>query len=757
MRPVITLRAVQWLCVLLVLALIPMWAAAQDFEFHPPPNAGDPIAATVMRDLAERILPVFEEKDTERYLRNLAALQMVAGTYVAAHDTRQSLRDRRRNANTGESMDRALLYDIYAHARAIEAGDRVPFAQAFTRSFREVVPKLNDRDAHALTVWFETPPAVFRDALQRSFDRWRAKGSIPQAEAVDLVWTYLSFDAHRSFRPLVDALDVEEERRRYVTEENVVIKTAFGAEIHALVVRPKSVTTPLPALLEFTIHLAGGDAKGCAAHGYVGVVAYTRGKKGPSRSRVVPFQYDGEDARAVIAWIAKQPWSDGRVGMVGDGYSGFAAWAALRRAPSALKAIATSAPMAPGIDFPMQGQVFPNSAYRWVQTHTDPLAPTGEHDAAYWRELNQAWYKSGKRYRDLDRKFGEPNRIFRRWLNHPSYDRYWQKMIPFRQQFARIDIPVLTIAGYYGGDAGALHYFRQHHQYKSDAQHTLLIGPWDDGAIRHGPAPVLQAYPIDTAALIDLRELRYQWFDHIFKGSAKPGLLKDRVNYEVMGANEWRHTSSLEGMANSSLRFHLDVEGAGDRRRLMESKPPAKTFLEQIVDFADRSDFNWLPSFDILGKSPSVHHGLTFVSEPLQQIVEFSGLLSGQLDFAPNKQDMDLKLSFYELLPSGAYLQLFDPYEFRASYLKDRVHRRLLQAGVRQQLKFTIERLSSRRLQIGSRLVVVLAVNKRPDREINYGAGNDVSEESTADARIPLKIRWYGDSYVDIPIRKPGY
>jgi hypothetical protein len=49
---------------------------------------------------------------------------------------------------------------------------------------------------------------------------------------------------------------------------------------------------------------------------------------------------------------------------------------------------------------------------------------------------------------------------------------------------------------------------------------------------------------------------------------------------------------------------------------------------------------------------------------------------------------------------------------------------------------------------------MVLGNNKRPDREINYGAGNDVSEESLADGKIPLKIRWYGDSYIDIPVRR---
>jgi hypothetical protein len=143
------------------------------------------------------------------------------------------------------------------------------------------------------------------------------------------------------------------------------------------------------------------------------------------------------------------------------------------------------------------------------------------------------------------------------------------------------------------------------------------------------------------------------------------------------------------------------------------------------------------------------------VSGALPRSIEFNGLFSAQLDFTVNTMDMDLNIALYELLPSGEYLQLFQPaYEFRASYVRDRAHRHLLRAGERQQLTVRSERLMSRKLQAGSRVVMVLAVNKRPDREINYGGGADVSEESIDAGKIPLKIRWYSDSYIEIPVRR---
>jgi uncharacterized protein len=172
------------------------------------------------------------------------------------------------------------------------------------------------------------------------------------------------------------------------------------------------------------------------------------------------------------------------------------------------------------------------------------------------------------------------------------------------------------------------------------------------------------------------------------------------------------------------------------------------------VSLVDRSDAAWTPPSDFISKSLAPRHGAIFISAPLTKATEISGLFSGRLDFTVNKMDVDLSITLYELLPTGDYVRLFSPtYEFRASYARDRTHRHLLKAGERQELTFKSERLTSRQLLPGSRLVMVLGINKRPDREINYGTGGDVSEESIADGRIPLKVRWYSDSYVDIPVR----
>jgi uncharacterized protein len=729
-------------------------AVASDLDFRVPAAPGD-AATAALRDLAGRLVPVYQDSDPERYLDNLSALQMVAGNFQAADESRQSLRERRQRSSGVRPVTRDIIFDIYAHARALESRTKLSFADAFAKSYGEVAGRLSDREAYTVNAWFRASPLLYKDSFQKLLDQQRASDSIGEAAAFDLFWAFLYFDAFRVFAPSVDALIAGDDLRRYELQDGILIKTPRGASISAMLIRPRGAAKPLPALLEYTIYDSANRAKECAAHGYVGVVAYGPGVRA-SPGPVVPYQHDGDDARAVINWITKQTWNDGRVGMYGEGYSGFTAWAAAKHLPAALEAIATSAASAPGVEFPMEGNIFQNSAYRWSLYVTDkkPADERDFYDDSLWHALNEKWYAGGSRYRDLGRIHGKPNPIFIRWLNHPSYDRFWQEMIPFQEQFSKINIPVLTMSGYYAGSQpGALYYFTQHHRYNAHADHTLLIGPYDDAVTQRGPLATLQAYTVDTAALLDMRELRYQWFDHVFNGGATPSLLSGQVNYEVMGANEWRHVASIDAMASGTIRFYLDPASSGEAHHLSQRKIAHPSFVALAVKLKDRKDAAWMPSLDLISKSLAPHNHVLYESDPLPKRIELNGLLSARLDFAVNKMDVDLNIILYEHQANGDYQRLFSPTaEIRASYAKDRVHRHLLKAGERQTVNLRIERITSRLLQPGSRLVMVLGISKRPDREINYGTGNDVSEESIADGAPAIKVRWFSDSYIDVPV-----
>lgn len=741
--------------------VLPARALAQDIGFQAPRDPDDVTAVSVMQAFAQRIVPVYRESDTDAYLSNLTALQTVTGDYRSARDSNDQLRKRQQGKPIDEVVARTLLDGIYAHARQIEANERLPFAEAYHRAFRERVALLDNVQAAALWARLETPLDVYREPVRRAFDHGRMKASLPLADAVALVRSWLAYESRRSFAVLLPALRAWDNQRRYVFDADVVIPLRRGVVIHASIVRPVAAKGRVPAVLRLTLDPAEDDALRSATQGYVGVTAYVRGRKPDGTGDVRPFTTEAEDAAAVLQWIARQPWSDGRVGMVGEGYSGYTAWAAARRRPAALKAIATIAPMAPGINFPMAGQIYRNDFVRWIQAHAIGVPKPGVPDRAApddatWRERELRWYREGGPYREIDRALlGRHDELAQRWLSHPSHDRYWQKLLPSAKQYAQIDIPVLGIGGYFGAGAGALYFHQEHRRHRPQADTTLLVGPYDAASVLRGTAPSLRGYTLDPAARVDLRELRYRWLDHVFHQAKKPALLQDRVNLEVMGADRWRHTPTLDAADRATLRLHLDAGERDGPHRLLPAPAQASASTQSIaqldVSLADRRDAA-LPWPDALrAKEVPARNSLRFVSEPLSKDTEVHGSLHGEFDITPSRQDVDLSVVLYEQTAGGDVVQLFEPYDFRASYASHRAKRQLLQAGVRQSLAFTTERVTARKLAAGSRLVLVVGINKQPDRQINYGSGKDVNAETkAADAGGPLHIRWHPGSHVDI-------
>ncbi len=743
----------------LVLVLWASLASAQPLEIR---GTTETEAANAMPKLAEATIgrlqePVQETAGRDPFLDTLFRLQLVAKQYEAAIASIHELRALRQAGGAKPGNLLFAQYETVARAKLGQAAGR-PVDAAFQDAAREVLAPLDDWTANRTLLSFRGDLDRMRETWLRLLEEQTGKLDPPLEETVALIRAFQVQQAYQLLNPRAEAVTAADDARRYAIDKDILIRTPDGASISTIVVRPRSAdpetakAKPLPTLLGFTVYANDEwslhDARTMAAHGYAGVVAYTRGK-GRSPDLPVPYEHDGDDARAVIAWIARQPWSDQRVGMYGGSYNGFTQWAAAKRLPRELKALMTSATAAPGIDIPMQGNVFLNFLYPWIPYVTNVKALDDEtySDTARWESLNRNWYVGGKAYRDLDRIDGHPSPMFRKWLDHPSYDAYWQAMIPYREEFAAINIPVFATTGYFdGAQVGVLYYFQQHNRYNPKADHTLLIGPYEHLTMQAGVPPVVQGYEVDPVAKIDLQELRLQWFDFIFKGAEKPALLKDKVNYQVLGANEWKHAPSLEAMANGSLNLHL-----GPANRLTAEPPSPDAVTLQTVDFVDRSDAGYKPAELSVTKTLDAHNGIAFVGDVIVEPTEISGLFSGKLDFQVNKKDFDYTVTLYEKMASGDYLLL--AYHLgRASYAKDRTRRELLKVGERQQLTFKAERIVGRKLEPGSQLVVVLGIVKQPDSQINYGTGKDVSDETIQDAGDPLRIEWYGDSVVEIPV-----
>ncbi|MEO8030704.1 MAG: CocE/NonD family hydrolase, partial [Gemmatimonadota bacterium] len=374
-------------------------------------------------------------------------------------------------------------------------------------------------------------------------------------------------------------------------------------------------------------------------------------------------------------------------------------------------------------------------------------------DRSRWAALDSIWYATGRAYRSLDSIDGTPSPIFQRWLDHQGYDAYWQAMTPQGAQYAQLTIPVLSTTGYFdGAQAGALRYVRERMRITPGAEQYLLIGPWDHFGSQRRPSPFIAGYRIDPVALLDIHAITYQWFDHILRGGPRPAILADRFNFQVMGTNTWQHSATLAGMSNDSMTLYLTGKPANGRYQL--ARQPGQASIRQTVDLKDRTTSTDNSIHDPLADTTiNTTNGLVFVSDPLTAATTITGSFTGLLRAVINKKDMDLGVQLYELTERGEYFQL-SFFLGRASMARDRTRRRLLAPGVLQSIPIGNTRMVSAELPKGSRLVVVVNVNKDSQTPINYGTGKDVSRETIADAGVPLQIRWSGRSYITIPIRR---
>ncbi len=767
-RPEGELSEMRRMLMIAVVCVASLAAGAQEYPFPGAAATDDAALAQAMPQVAARVLASYNDPDRETYLDNLFRLQMVAGKYAEAGETIVEKRKLRapKIPDGGDWVD--VQYEMFARAKAREAADKVRFEQAYRQVFRGVVRRLDDVTS-AMVIRTIAIPDVndFAESLKADREKLKGKSSIAQADALNLVHDYQAWEDYGEFQTLAKPLIEEDDARRYVTQPPTPVKLANGATICALVTRPKT-ETKLPALMTFTIYREPRWdpvlARQGASHGYASIVAYTRGKACSPEEKIEPYRHDGEDSAALIEWIATQPWSDGRVGVYGGSYSGFTALATAKHMPQALKAIAVGAAAAPGLDVPMEGNIFWNFIYPWPFFTTDGKE---NDDATYnqnarWEKLYHDWYVSGRAYRDLDKIDAKPNPVFDEWIAHPSYDAYWQATIPYEKEFAKLDIPVLQTVGYYFGGPGAdAYYFRENDKYAPKAEHYLVIGPYHHFGAQIGVVsllgklfPTIAGLQLDPVAMVDFEQLRYQFMDYVFKGKPRPVLLKDKVNYEVVGANVWKHAPSFGAMSDSKLRFYLTTTKADKAYRLSAQAPARGSFVTQTMNFADRSDADRkVPGGGVVDKEVDIWNALEFVSDPLPAATEMSGLFSGRLDFVANKRDFDFEMDLYELTPKGEYVQLA-PYWCRASYLGHLSQRELLTPGNRTQLEFQAVRLMSRQLEAGSRVVLVLTIPKGPDRQINYGTGKDVSDETIHDAGQSLEIQWYGGSYVELPVAR---
>ncbi|KGD95723.1 CocE/NonD family hydrolase [Rhizobium sp. YS-1r] len=262
--------------------------------------------------------------------------------------------------------------------------------------------------------------------------------------------------------------------RSFSVIENQWITLRDGTRLAARIWMPDGAEAdPVPAVFEFLPYRKrdGTSARDestypvFAAAGIAGVRVDIRGS-GESGG-VIDGEYtelELSNACEMIAWIARQPWSNGNVGMMGISWGGFNSLQVAALRPPALKAVISIASTTDRYndDIHYKNGCHLSAQLSWAATMLayQSRPPDPELVGNHWMEM---W---------IERLDNEPF-FMEEWLSHQRRDAFWQHG-SISQDYSAIEIPTLVIAGWADGYRNTPLLAAEGLGEKSRA----LIGPW---------------------------------------------------------------------------------------------------------------------------------------------------------------------------------------------------------------------------------------------------------------------------------------
>ena len=333
-----------------------------------------------------------------------------------------------------------------------------------------------------------------------------------------------------------------------------------------------------------------------ARRGYVFAVQDCRGRFA-SEGIWEPFVHEADDGYDTIVYLGEQPWSSGKVGMIGASYVGWVQWWAARDKPPYLATIIPNvAPPEPFFNIPYEyGAFFLLGSIWWAEILESEA--TADLSGQRMRTINERAYAQLLRHLpviDLDEIIlGKENPYWRRWIRHSMDDAYWAPA-RFAASLAEVEIPVFHQSGWFDGDGiGSKLNYQAMAAGAGPKVQKLVLGPWghtDQSSRRHGERD------FGAAAVVDLQRSYLRWFDYWLKGIDNGVLDEPLVSLFVMGSNHWEYGETYPLPQTSPTKLYLWSQGAanglgGDGELRWEAPPAGAPTASYVYDPGDPTPF----------------------------------------------------------------------------------------------------------------------------------------------------------------------
>ncbi|MDH4107210.1 MAG: CocE/NonD family hydrolase [Gammaproteobacteria bacterium] len=561
-----------------------------------------------------------------------------------------------------------------------------------------------------------------------------------------------------------------------IVETGVMIPMRDGIRLATDIYRPATdgvaVADPLPVLLTRSPY--GKDrqrdvdlARYLASHGYVAAIQDIRGRYASEGEFTKYSSLEAPDGYDTVEWLARQPWSDGRVGMWGTSYAAHAQADAAKLAPPSLKAmLLNEGGMADAWDHAVRhGGAFElgrELTWAWRQIPLEIDDPVVRR--VFEQESITDWYQA------LPFRAGqsplaiapEYEAYFLEEMTRSDYSDYWKNIaLNWKDHYdATADAAMLHVGGWYDIFLrGTIENYVALSAKKS-SRIELLIGPWTHsgntrtyaGDVDFGPAAAIEDFHGD---------FHRRWFDRHLKGVGA-GDEAAPIRLFLMGTGDggrdaagrlrhggyWFETASWPPPGAEPAAFYLQVDGSLDRRVPTERNSsttytfdpadPVPTIGGNVsarvgdgaFDQRERADFPpsaapWLP----LAARPDV---LVFQTAPLTEDVVVAGPIEVVLWASSTARDTDFSAKLVDVYPPGedypgGFAMNISDALLRASYREDRLERDLIEPG--RVYRFVIRPFPTANVfREGHRIRLDISSSNFPRFDVNPNTGEPLGQ-----------------------------
>jgi uncharacterized protein len=602
-----------------------------------------------------------------------------------------------------------------------------------------------------------------------------------------------------------------------VIDRKVLLPMRDGIRLATDIYRPKDTSKRYPIVFSRTPYnfnywdvRNGVPADMSAAltaikHGYAYVVQNERGHFFSEGNYDIlgPPTTDGYDA---IKWMASQPWSNGKVGLIGC--SSTAEWqmAVAATAPPGLASIipqgfgAGVGRVAPYFE---QGNWYRGGAVQmlfiaWLYGEQNQVRPMPPPNATQAELIQMAksfdlaqqappvdWSQALRQLpeQDIMKAVGGPKGIFAdsmpnttggAMIQREPNDPAWYKGGLFHDNMT-IAVPGLWFMSWYdvsvGPNLATYNYVRRTAPGEVAGQQYAVIAPTLHCSYTRATENTVVGERSVGDARYDYAALTYGWFDHFLKGEDNHLLdTLPRVRYYTMGINQWQTADSWPPKGAEPLTFYLSSGGrantaAGDGA--LSIKAPAA----DKPDSFSYDPMNPVPSYggNVCCTGNAVQGGafdqrkmearpdiLVYTSEPLKDGTEVSGPIDVTLYVSSDARDTDFTVKFLDVYPDGRAFNLDETIQrvrYRDGYDKPPV---FMEKG--KVYKVSLSPLTtSNYFEAGHRIRIEVSSSNFPrfDRNLNTGGKNYDEKQGVVAHNVVHHSKQFPSALTVTVVRKP--